>query len=131
MSILSVCGIAFLCICAVIVVRENGYKTFAVTVSCVCSLAIILYSLRGAAGYIAKLRGILDTGIELRYADVVIRSFGIAFVCEICSDNIRELGGGSVASALELAAKAEILLLCASPLNDILTGALKLAGQAV
>ncbi len=131
MNILSVCGVAFICLCAVIVVRENGYKTFAVVVSCVCALSIVLISVSSLSNSITGLWSILETGGEFKYADIVIKSFGIAFVCEICSDCIRDLGGNSVASALELAAKAEIMLLCLAPLTEILSGALRLAGQVL
>ena len=131
MNILSVCGVAFLCFCAVIVVRENGYKTFAAVVGCVCTLMIILFSVRKASVGISQLWNTLIAGYEIKHADVVIKSFGIAFVCDVCSDCIKDLGGTTVAAALEIAAKAEIMLLCISPLNEILTGALHLAGQAV
>ena len=131
MNILSICGVAFLCLCAVLVVRENGYKTFSIVVSCTCALTIILYSLRSISEGISRLWGVLANGSELRYADVVIKSFGIAFVCEVSSDCIRDLGENTVASALEIAAKAEIMLLCISPMLDVISGALSLAGQVV
>ena len=131
MSIISVCGIAFLCICAVIVVRDNGSKTFAIIISSVCSLAIILYSVKGISGSINQLWSFLKSTSDLKYTEVVVKSFGIAFVCDVCSDSIRDLGGESLASSLEFTAKAEILLLCSAPLTEVLAGALRLVGQAV
>ena len=130
MSVMSMCGIGFVCVCAMIIVRENGYKSFSVVISCMCALLILIYALSAVTGEYEELRSILYNKTNIRYVDVVTKAFGTAFVCEICSDFIRELGSESIAKGLETAGKAEILFLCISPMKEIITMAVFLAGQA-
>lgn len=124
------CGIGFVCVCAVIIVRENGYKSFSTAISCMCALLILIYVLTSVRGEYEELRAVLYNETRIRYIDVVTKAFGTAFVCEICSDFIRELGSDSIAGGLETAGKAEIMLMCIPPIKEIISSALSLAGQA-
>ncbi len=130
MSVFSVCGIGFVCICASVIVRENGYRNYSVIVSCLCAAVILVYSVSRLSGSYDGIRMILNSNSNIKYIDVVAKSFGTAFVCEVCSDFIRELGSDSIAKSIETAGKAEIMLLCIQPIGEILNTALSLAGQA-
>ena len=55
------------------------------------------------------------------YADVVIRAVGVSFLAHICAEVCRECKEGSVASAVILAAKIEILILCLPLVDKIIS----------
>ena len=130
MSVMSLCGVGFVCICAVIIVRENGYKSFSIIISCICSLLLLIFTVNKISGEYEAIKMLLVNNARIKYIDVATKAFGTAFVCEVCSDFIRELGSDSIAKGLETAGKAEILILCIAPLREILTITLSIAGQA-
>ena len=130
MSLITLCGIGFVCLCATIIVRENGYKSFSVVISCMCALLMIIYVLTTVSGEYEEMRALLYNKARVEYIDVITKAFGTAFVCEVCSDFVRELGSDSIARGLEFAGKAEIVLMCLPPMKEIISVAFSLAGQA-
>ncbi len=55
------------------------------------------------------------------YADIVIRSVGVAILAHLCADVCRECGENSAASGVVLAAKVEIVILCLPLVEKIIS----------
>ena len=131
MNIVSICGVGFLCLCSVLVVKENGYKTFSIVIACLCSIMVVVYAIGGISGELSQLIAIIDYSGNIGYSNIVVKSFGIAYISEISADCIRDLGANSIASSIEFAAKIEILILCINPIYEILSASLRLADAAM
>ena len=63
-----------------------------------------------------------STGLA-EYADILIKALGIAILTHISSEICKDCGEGTVASALELAGKCEILLLSLPLISSIFRAA--------
>ena len=60
-----------------------------------------------------------QSGIE-SYAEVMLRSLGIALLTRICTDICRDCGQASVAGGVELAGKLSILVLCVPLIEEMI-----------
>lgn len=69
---------------------------------------------------IAELEGILGLGGVSEYAEIMLKSLGIAFLTHICATLCRDCGENSLAGGVEFAGKLEILILCAPLIGKIL-----------
>lgn len=109
-----------------------------IKICAICIISAVVYmivnSLSGSVSFAVKLGGLVLAGgvvavmsapvvsriYELselgegigEYADVVIRSLGVAILAHLCADVCRDCGENSAASAVILAAKIEIVILC-------------------
>lgn len=54
------------------------------------------------------------------YVTVMLRALGIALLTRICTDLCRDAGESAVASGVELAGKAAILMLCLPLIREVL-----------
>ncbi len=75
------------------------------------------------SGIISSVRSLLDTGGFSEYGATLIKALGIAAVCQTGGDVCRDMGENSVASALELAGKLEIVALALPIAADLLAAA--------
>ena len=131
MSVFTICGVSLICAIAVLMLREYNSRSRAHLLTLVGIITLSTFGVLLFYGEIKELFSLLETSSLSRYSSVVIKSFGVAFVVELCSDILRELESDRIAKSLEFAGKAEILLLCIGPIKDLVGYAFSLKIQAV
>lgn len=131
MSVFTICGVSLICAIAVLMLREYNSRSIAHLLTLVGIITLSTFGVLLFYGEIKELFSLLETSSLSRYSSVVIKSFGVAFVVELCSDILRELESDRIAKSLEFAGKAEILLLCIGPIKDLVGYAFSLKIQAV
>ena len=118
-----------------------------IKICAICVISAVVYilvnSISGSVSFAVKLGGLVLAGgavavmaepvvariYELssigeglgEYAGVVIRSLGVAILAHLCADVCRDCGENSVASAVILAAKIEIVILCLPLVEKIIS----------
>lgn len=53
-----------------------------------------------------------SSGINLEYSKIIVKSLGICYIAQLASDTCKDAGQTTIASKIELAGKASILILC-------------------
>ena len=119
MSVFTLCGVSLICAIAVLMLKEYNAHSISRLLSIVGIIALSTCGILSFYGEIKELFAMLGTSSVSRYSSVVIKSFGVAFVVELCSDILRELDSDRITKSLEFAGKAEILLLCITPIKDL------------
>ncbi len=72
-------------------------------------------------GAIADIGLLISENAEIYgYMGVVLRALGVALIGQFTSQICRDLGGESIASGVELAAKLEIFVLCLPLISEIM-----------
>ena len=131
MSIISLCGVAFICAIAVIILRENRAGSMSLIVSCFGVVFIVISSFFNLSTTIGDLNSLLSNIGNIGHSQTILKCFGVAFVVEFSSDIIRELGSDSAARSIEFAGKVEIVILCISPIRELVGYASSAAGQVL
>jgi len=109
-DILRIGGIA-LCGAMLAVLIKHTRPEFTPIVSTAASVILLssaIITLSPLAGYI---RSLTENTVFGGYVGVLLKSLGITLASSSVSDICRDMGEGSIASKVELAAKAEIMLL--------------------
>lgn len=127
---LRLCGGALLCVIALVVLRGVG-RDISLTLQWT---GIIL--LAGAG--IMMLQPVLSFLVELarshgvgELTSLLIRALGVAFLTQICADLCRQSGEASIAAGVELAGRAELLLMALPQLKNLLSAAQALLSAPV
>lgn len=125
--ILKICGAAILCLICSLILSENKVSTFYI-----CSLcsAIILGTVLPS---LAAFTGLFESSdpIVNQCFSIMLKALGVGIVVKITSDICSELGKASLSSAVTLAGKIEILLICLPVLNTVLVSIKELAYEAL
>ena len=110
-EILKICAIAFVCVFLGTVIKHlRGELAFAVRAAgSILIFGIITVSLEPLLAEMISMGG--AAGVS-RYVSVMLKGVGVALLTQISAGVCRDCGDSSVASAVEFAGKAEILLLC-------------------
>ena len=113
-----ICGIAILCAVAGILLRQIKAELGGLfrLGGGILILSLILPLLGNALSETGLL---VENREAYLYAEVMLRALGLAFLCRVCSDICRECGEGMIATAVEMAGKIAILLLCFPLLREI------------
>lgn len=74
-----------------------------------------------------ELSTLFDTGGFSEYGKTLVKALGVAMICQTGGDMCRDMGEGTVASALELAGKIEIIALALPIAAELLAVARSLA----
>lgn len=69
---------------------------------------------------ISSVRSLLDSGGFAEYGGTLVKALGVAAICRTGGDVCRDMGESSVASALELAGKLEIVAISLPIAADLL-----------
>ena len=109
------CGIVFIIIDRVAAAVSFGVKVGA-TVLLGGALAVMIQPVLTSIYSIASIG---STAGE--YADIVIRSVGVAILAHICADICRDCNEGTAAGAVILAGKIEIIILCLPMIEKIIS----------
>jgi len=110
-------------VCAVL--RDGGGK-FAPVVAAVGGVLLSCVAIRRLSGTVELIRRIGTTPLS-PYLTVILRAIGVGYVVKVGGDICRDLGAAETADRLELCGKAELLLLAAPYLAQLITLAVGLA----
>ena len=123
-----VCGGALLCVTAILLLKNVKSEVWPLqwTGTLLLSGASLLL-LQPVIAYLTELCaafGMSET------SSLLLRGLGVALLTQVCSDLCRQSGEAALAGGVELAGKAEILLLCLPQLRSLVetAGALLSAG---
>ena len=106
-------GIAAFCIAAVVILRLLGSVNPDVrTAAAIMAVCAVSMKYLGSFGQLADAAREMfaQTGLDGEYLSIVFRSLGICFITQITCDCCRDNGESALASQLELAGKAALLL---------------------
>ncbi|MBO5883215.1 MAG: hypothetical protein J6Q78_02270 [Clostridia bacterium] len=125
------------------------FKICAIALVCVCASAILEHLKSGAAFGIKIAGGVAVFGITfaffgdsliqtvelfrqtlgdrgMKYAEVMVKALGIAYVSGICTSLCRDIGETVAADGIETGGKLAIVALAIPIINEILEGAVEL-----
>lgn len=118
---LKLCGGVLLLVVAIVLTR--GVRGEAVPLQWLAILSV-------AAGCLAMLSPVLEwmqaladaSGMSDRMS-LLLRGLGVAFLTQICTDVCKQSGETTLAGGVEMAGKAEILLLCLPLFRELIDAA--------
>ncbi|MBO5416454.1 MAG: hypothetical protein J6A83_07505 [Clostridia bacterium] len=115
---MKICALAVICVVVGALIKEIRKEiSFAIrAAACIMIFGILIIS---AEGLIERVSNAWIVG-DWKYAEVMIRALGIAFLTHITAGICRDCGEGSIAAGVELAGKLEILFLCLPLIGEIL-----------
>ena len=123
--ILRLCGAALLTAGAAFFLRQ--YKPeLAVPVTVAGSVAVLLAVASRLAPQLDFMDGLWQAEGFSQYMGTLIKSLGIAIIAQTAADICRDMGDTAAAAKVELAGKAEIMLLCLPLIGELLTFARQL-----
>ena len=120
MNIVTVCafGIVSACVIGLVRVLRPELATLAAAVA---GVVVLTYVISAVAPFVSFIKGIAsECGVQSYFA-LMLKALAISFCCKTASEICRDCGENSLASKLELAGKAGILLLSLPLLGGILS----------
>jgi stage III sporulation protein AD len=119
-SLLRLCGVAMVGAVAALMLKRHHSGQAAATAT--VALLLLLTSVLSRYGEaIFTLRALLSGSGFADYGTLMLKSLGIGLTVKITSDVCRDMGEESLAGALELAGRLEILLLCLPLMEEMLS----------
>lgn len=110
MSIFTVCGFAVVSACAIAVIRQLRPELASIAAA-VAGVLICAYVVETVAPLISFIKGIAsEHGVE-SYFTLMLKALAISFCCKTASEICRDCGESGLASRVELAGKAGIVLI--------------------
>lgn len=103
----------FCIISAILALVLRQYKPeFAMLLSMVCSVAVLLYLMEGVTQIKDELTAILQSvSLPPELLNVVFKGLGICILAELASQSCRDAGENSIAMKAELAGKVAIMII--------------------
>lgn len=115
---LKICGGALLCAVAIVLLKSVGGLTLPLQwTGNVLLVGAAVLMMTPVFTYLGEL--CTDVGMG-EMASLLIRGLGVALLTQLCADLCRQSGEASLAGAVELAGKAELLLLCLPLLKELI-----------
>ena len=110
MNIITVCafGIVSACIIGVVRVLRPELATIAAAVA---GVVVLTYVISAVAPFVSFIKGITEECGVQGYFVIMLKSLAISFCCKASSEICRDCGENSLASRIELAGKASIVLI--------------------
>jgi len=118
-EILQIIGVALLVAVFALVFRELK-KEYVPIILAVGGILITLWGITRVFPVITYLRELADTSEITEYFGIVLRVLGISFIVQIGADICRDLGEDSIASKVEFAGKAAILVIILPVLQSVI-----------
>lgn len=110
MNILTVCGFAVISACIIAVIRSLRPE-LATIAAAVAGLLIVTYVASSVMPFVAFIKDIASQrGVE-SYFTLMLKALAISFCCRMSSEICRDCGENTLASRVELAGKAGIVLI--------------------
>lgn len=122
---LKICGIGLTAFAAVFLLREtkSGYAKAIVLLT---SLLFFGFALTELSPLFSELDSALGESAFSEYRETILRAFGVTAAVEVTAGLCRDAGETAIASKIELAGKAELLLFCLPLIADLLAAAKEL-----
>lgn len=120
MTMLKLCGIALIGICAAMIMRA-AKSELAAPVGIVTGIIILLSAISSMYPIVELIDEMSRENSYSLYFSTVLKALGIGIVAQTAADICRDSGEGAVAARLELAAKIGILLLGLPVIREILS----------
>ena len=120
---LKLCGGALLCVIAALLIKSAKGEALplqwaGILVLCGSSLALW----QPVLSWLSELCGALGLG---ETSKLLFKGLGVGVLTQLCADLCRQSGEGMLASGVEMAGRAELLLLCLPMLQEVV----ELAGE--
>lgn len=114
---LRLCGGALLCAVAILLLKSAGGTVLPLqwtgTIVLTGAALLMLSPVITWLGELCKGQGVSEL------ATLMIKGLGVAMLTQFCADLCRQSGEAALAGSVELAGKAELLLLCLPMLHDL------------
>ena len=127
MGLSSVIGFS-LCAAALSVLLRLYRPEHSLLLSIGCGVGILIWLLEELAPLAEQIRRLSSMAFSGEAPEILLRSLGICLITQIACDTCRDAGEGAIASRLETAGKAAMLLLAAPMFTQLLEQALALIG---
>lgn len=124
------CGVALICSMAAFFLRniKKEYETPLTVAGCAMLLSAAFFMVSPIVEYVAELSEALPEAGEA--FGIMMRAIGIAMITRVAADVCRDMGTPSVAAALELAARLEMIILSLPLISSILESVRSLFAEA-
>ena len=127
-DVLKMCAIAFVCVCASVILEHMRSGTsFGIKIAgclAIFGITFVLFngSLRETVGLFESALG--ETG--MKYIGIIVKALGIAYVSGICASLCRDIGETTAAEGIEAGGKVSIITLSLPIISEMLEGAIGL-----
>lgn len=120
MTVIKLCGIAVIGVCAALIMRA-AKSELAMPVGVITGIIILASAISSMYPIIAFAEELSRENSYSLYFSTVLKALGIGIAAQTAADICRDSGEGAVASKLEFAAKVGILLLGLPVVREILS----------
>ncbi len=117
--IIQICGGALIIVFSAVVIKQFKPE-LALPVTAAGSVIFLVTIIARFAPQVEFIDGLWIAEGLRGYAAPLVKSLGIALIAQTASDICKDMGENSAASKVELAGKAEIMLLCLPLINELL-----------
>ena len=114
---LRLCGGALLCAIAIVLLKSAGNTV--IPLQWTATVVLTGASLLMLSPVIAWINDLCREQGMSELSALMIKGLGVALLTQFCADLCRQSGEASLAGSVELAGKAELLLLCLPILRDL------------
>ena len=120
MTVIKLCGIAVIGVCAALIMRA-AKSELAMPVGVITGIIILASAISSMYPIVAFAGELSRENSYSLYFSTVLKALGIGIAAQTAADICRDSGEGAVASKLEFAAKVGILLLGLPVVREILS----------
>lgn len=119
MVALKICGFAIICVMMILLLRQQRIE-YAIYAGLFSGVVLIGYAISSYVPTLTYMTEVMNESALAPYAQTLLKAVGIGFVVQISADMCRDTGESGIASKLEIAGKAEILILCLPLIKELL-----------
>lgn len=108
--------------CAVIIASLKGFgQEFANIAAAVAGIVIFVYVLEGLIPFISFIKGVSEQSGSGNYFSLMLKALAISICCRMSAEICRDCGETSLASRVELAGKAGIVIISIPVIRQLLS----------
>jgi stage III sporulation protein AD len=119
LSLYGVVGVGLLVATVCATLRESA-KGFAPWVAVGGGVLLTAWAITRMSGVAEDFSAFLDDTALSPYTGVLLRAVGVGYIVKIAADICRDLGAGETATRIELCGKAELLLMAAPYVAELI-----------
>lgn len=128
MNISSIVGVALVCASLVVLIRKYASE-FAVPMSVIASMIILIISIVFASSLFDKIEEIADnSSISSQNLKVIFKALGVCYITQIGKDVCKDCGESAIADKVDLAGKITIAAMSLSLVSEVLSIILEIIG---
>lgn len=129
-TVLKVFGISLICLTLSLILKRwsGDLGVMVKAVAAVVMASLCLVALSPAIDFVVKLADRVAVGAVTQGVGVLMRALAVAFLTHVCASVCRDCGEATLASYVEMAGKAEMLILALPLIENILDTVTKLLG---